>query len=96
MLFRIAIVPVILNCLHQEEPRFAQTLKDEQGKCRISRGLSEGLSDKFKLQHKEKILSLQYCKLTREQNEKAEELSQMSVGTRKRQKTKRTIHKWYN
>ena len=35
--------------------------------------LLEVLSDKFKPQHNETVLSLQYCKLTREQNENAED-----------------------
>ena len=51
-----------------------QTFNDgKQGKCRISVGLFEVLSEKFKWQHNEMILALQYCTLIREQNENAEE-----------------------
>ena len=46
-----------------------QTLNDtEQEKCRTHAGLFEVLSDIFKPQHIKAILSMQYCKLGREQN----------------------------
>ena len=65
-------VPIILNWIGQEGVRFMQTLNDkEQGNCRTSAGLFELLSDKFKSKYNETILSLQYCKLLREQNEDA-------------------------
>ena len=63
-----------MNWLGHEGLRFMQTLTDaEQEKCRTNAGLFEVLSKIFKLQHKETILSWQYFKLKREQNENAKE-----------------------
>ena len=45
----------------------------EQEKCRTSTGLLEVLSDKFKPQNNETVLSLQYWKLACEQSENAQE-----------------------
>ena len=66
-------VPIKLNCLGREGLKFMQTLNDEeQGKFKTSMGLFEVLSENFKLQHNETILSLQYFKLIREQIKKIE------------------------
>ena len=46
-----------------------QTINDtEQEKCRISAGLFEMHSEKFKLQHTKTVLLLQYFKLMKKQN----------------------------
>ena len=46
--------------------RFVQTSNDEQKeKCRTSMGLVEVLSERFKPQQSERILSLLYCKLNK-------------------------------
>ena len=51
-----------------------QILNDEeQEKCRTGMGLFQGLSEEFKPQHNETILSLQYYKLIKEKNENAKE-----------------------
>ena len=53
---------------------FMQILNDiEHEKCRTSAGLFEVLSEKFKAQYNETLMSLQPCRLTGEQNENAEE-----------------------
>ena len=63
-----------MSWLGHEGLQFMQIFNDtEQEKCRPSAGLFEVASEKFKPQHNETILSMQYCKLTREQNENAEE-----------------------
>ena len=51
-----------------------QILNDtEQEKCKTSAGPFEVFSEKFKPQHNKTILSVQHCKLTREQNENVED-----------------------
>ena len=51
-----------------------QTSNDEeQEKCKTSIALFAVLSENFKLQHNETILSVQYCKLIRQQSENAQE-----------------------
>ena len=51
-----------------------QTLNDEEKeKCRTSTGLFEVLSAKFRTHDNETNLSLQYCKLVKEQNGNAKE-----------------------
>ena len=60
----------------------------------------EAIDDKLKTQHNETVLSLQYCKLAREQNENDKEwmghlrlkASECGWVKGKRQKTKRTIY----
>ena len=50
------------------------TLNDEiKEKCNTSLGLFEVFSEQFKSKLSETILSLQYCKLIRQQSENAEE-----------------------
>ena len=46
---------------------------NEKEKCQAGSGLFEAQSEKFKPQHNETILSLQYCELIREKKESAEE-----------------------
>ena len=63
-----------MNWLGHENLRFVQTLNNkEKEKCKTSSGLFYILSEKFKPQHNEIMLSLQYFKLAREQNENVEE-----------------------
>ena len=63
-----------MNWLGYEDLGFVQTLNNEEKeKCKTSSGLFEVLSDKFKPEHNKMILSLQYCKLEREQYENVEE-----------------------
>ena len=65
-------VPIILNWLGHEGLRFMKTLNDEEKeKFKTNPGLFKTLSDKFKPQHNEKMLSLQHCKLIGEQNQNA-------------------------
>ena len=60
-------MPIILDWLGHEGLRFVQTLTDnEQEKFKVSSDLFT-LSEKFKPQHNETILSLQYCKLIKEE-----------------------------
>ena len=67
-------VPIILNWLDWEGLRFMETLNNEEWeKCKTNTGLYDVLSEKLKPQHNEMILSLQYCKLTREPNKHAKE-----------------------
>ena len=67
-------VLIILNWLGWEGLGFVQTLKKEkQDKYRTNTGLFEVLGEKFKLQDNKTVLSLQYCKVIGEQNEKSEE-----------------------
>ena len=56
------------DMLDHEEWRFVQTLNE---KCITSAGLFEVLSEKFRLQHNETILSMKYCKFIRRQNKNA-------------------------
>ena len=77
--------------LDHEGLRFMQTLTHtETKKCTTSAGLFEVLNGKVRLPHNEPILSLQYCKLTREQNENTEKgwidkgSKPMNVFTKKR------------
>ena len=64
----------LIIVLHQERFGFIQTLNnEEQGKCRTSMALFKVFSELFKCQHNKTILSLQYCKLIKEQDENAEE-----------------------
>ena len=66
-------VPVILNLLCREGLQFTETLNDgEQEKYKTSMGLFKVLSKEFNPQHNDTILSLQYCKPIRGQNESAE------------------------
>ena len=68
------MVFIIPNWLGREGLQFMQALNDEeQEKCKASMGLSEVLCEKFKLQNNDTMLSLQYCKLIRQQNENGEE-----------------------
>ena len=59
------------------------------------------LSEIFKPEHNKEMPSLQFCKLTREQNEKAKEwmgqlrLNANECGYKGRQKAQRPIYKWY-
>ena len=63
---------LIMNWLGHQVPRLMQTLNDsKQEKCKISAGMLEVLNEKFKPQHNKTILSLQYCKLIREENKSA-------------------------
>ena len=49
-----------------------QTLSEEQKeKCKSEIGLFSKLIEKFRLKHTETILSLQYCKISRKENESA-------------------------
>ena len=65
---------IIINWLNHEELRLIQTFIDsEKEKCKTSAGLFEVLSEKFKPQHNERILSLQYQKPIREEKKNAEE-----------------------
>ena len=48
-------------------------LPEEQENCRRRTDLFKVFSDKFKPQRNEAMLSLQYCKLTKELNKNAEE-----------------------
>ena len=67
-------VPIIRNWLGHKGLRFVETLNGKkQEKCQTCFGLLKVLSAKFKMQHDETIVSLQYCKLVREE-ESAEEL----------------------
>ena len=62
-------VPLILNWLGEEWPRFMQMLNDkEKEKCRTSMVLLKVLIYIPKHQHTERILLLKYCKLARELN----------------------------
>ena len=66
-------IPVMLSWLGREGLQFVKTLKDEEKeKCKTSMGLFESLSQNFKPQHNETILSLQFCTLAMEQSENAE------------------------
>ena len=65
-------VPVI-NCFSHKGLRFVQSVNDKQEKCKISSGLFEVLSDKYKSEHNEMILLLQCCKLARKDDENVEE-----------------------
>ena len=57
----------MLNWLNRERLQFTQTLNDEeQEKCKSSIGLLEVMSEKQMPQYKT-ILSLQCCRLIREQ-----------------------------
>ena len=59
-----------MNWQDCEGLRIVQTLIDnEQEEYQTSSGLFEVLSEKFKPQHHETMLSLQYCKLIREKKE---------------------------
>ena len=63
-----------MHLLGHDGLRFVQTLNDEeQEECTTCAGLFLVLSEKFKLQHNETVLSLQYWTLTREENKNAEE-----------------------
>ena len=65
---------MILNWLAHKGLRFVQTLNDrEQEKYSTSTGPFEVLSENFKPQHNKTTLSLQYCKLIREERESTEE-----------------------
>ena len=67
-------VPIIMNGLGLEGLRLVQTLNDkEQEKYRTGMEFFQGLSEKFKPQHNETILQLQYCKLIKEKNVNADE-----------------------
>ena len=66
-------VAITMNWLGHEDLICVKMLNDEeQEKYKTSAGLFGVLSDKFKPEHNEMILSLQYCKLAIEQNEEAE------------------------
>ena len=67
-------MPIILKWLGYDGLRFTQTLNDtEQEICRTSTGQFEVPSKKFSLQHNKTVVSLQYCKLTRKQDEAVKE-----------------------
>ena len=59
-----------MNWSGHGRPKTHLTLdNEEKEKCRTIAWLFEVLSEKIKAQHNETILSLQYFKLTREQNQ---------------------------
>ena len=63
-----------MNWLGCEGLRFVQTLNDEEEeKCKTSSGLFEVLNGEFRPQQNEMILSLQYCRLSREINRNVKE-----------------------
>ena len=63
-----------MNWQEHIELRSVQTLnKREEEKCKTSLGLFEVLNDKFEPQHNKTMLLLQYCKIVREVQDKAEE-----------------------
>ena len=67
-------VSVITNWLGCEGIHFVQMLtNEEQETCKCSAGLFNIYNVKFIPQHNETILSIQYCKLSRVENETAEE-----------------------
>ena len=63
-------IPIIMNWLGCEGLHFVQTLNyEEQETCDINACLFNVVNMKFKPQHNEMILLLQYCKLCREEAE---------------------------
>ena len=80
-------MPIILNWLGCEGVRFVKTLThSEKEKCKSSSVLCEVLSEKFKPQHNETILS--HCKLESSEEWMGDlQVRQMSVNT-KRQRLK--------
>ena len=63
-------VPRIMNWLGCEGIHFVPTLVDDKQEiCKSSAGLFSIHNTKFKPQNNENILSLQYCKLDRDENE---------------------------
>ena len=67
-------VPIIKNWLDRDGLSFIHTLKNiEKEACKSSTGLFNVLKEKFRTQHSEMILSLQYCKLQRKENESAQD-----------------------
>ena len=67
-------VQIILNWLGREVLKVMQRLNDEEKEnCKVKMGLFEVFCEKFMSQHSETILSSQYCKLIRKQNENAKE-----------------------
>ena len=93
-------MPISMDSLGFEGLRFIKMLNyNEHGKCQTSPGLFEVQSEKFKHQHDEPVLLLQYCKLIKEEKESAEEwMSHLRVKANKcehkeRQEVKTAVHK---
>ena len=66
-------LPTIMNWLGHEGLHFVQTLTDVHKICKSNVSSFSILNVKFKPQQIETILSLQYCKLSRDENKSAEE-----------------------
>ena len=65
-------VPIIKNWLGRERLQFIQTLTNvEKEACKITTGQFN--AKKIRPQHNEMILSLQYCKFHKEENESMQE-----------------------
>ena len=83
-------MPITTNWPGCEGLRPVQTLKDKkQEKCKTNAGLFGVLDEKSKPQHNKTLLSLQYCKLVREEKGSAEKL----MGWLRVKATKMTIKK---
>ena len=82
---------------------FVNTLNDdEKVRWKTRSGLLEVLSDKLKPQNNEMMVSLQYCKLTRQQNENADKwtgwlrIKANEFEYKRRSEAEITVHKWHN